>query len=198
MGMTGYFNTMGHTPMTFSFKRAPILVAALLSLSLSAGMAAPVLAQDQPAAPAAATQPTEISPDALALARKYLDLTDHSGVYETAVVQAGVNSYQQILPTNPGIEKQLNTAITNTITSYKDKKGDLFDQMARLYAITFSTEELQAIVDFYSSPAGQKLAKANAQLNPALQDIMRLFSANLNKEFFAKVRADLKAQGVDN
>ena len=194
MGVTGYSIRLGHTPMTFSSKRAPMLVAALLSLTLSAGMAAaPVLAQDKPAA-----APQEISPDALALARKYLDLTDHSGVYETTIVQAGINTYQQLLPTNPGIEPQLNKAIENTITSYRDKKGDLFDQMARLYAITFSTEELQAIVDFYSSPAGQKLAKANAQLNPALQDIMKVFSTNLNKEFFAKVRADLKAQGIDN
>jgi len=184
---------MGHTPMTFSFKRAPMLVAALLSLSLAAGMAAPVLAQDQPAASSA----QEISPDALALARQYLDLTDHSGVYETTLVQAGINSYRQLLRTNPEIDQQLNKAIENTITFYRDRKGDLFDQMARLYAITFSIDELQQIVAFYGSPVGQKLSKANAELNLAMQDIMKVFSANLNKEFFAKVRADLKAQGID-
>jgi hypothetical protein len=183
---------MGHKPMTFSFKRASIVLAAMLSLSVSAGVAVPALAQDAPA-----TQPQEVSPEALALARKYIDLTDHGGIYETAIVRAGINTYQQLLPQNPTIADPLNTAIETVIASYKDKKGDLFDQMARLYALTFTQEELQVIVDFYSSPAGQKLSKANADLNPALQRIMNIFSVNLSKEFFAKVRAELKSKGID-
>ena len=192
MGGDGVFNQMGHKPMTFSFKRASIVLAAMLSLSVSAGLAVPALAQDAPA-----SQPQEVSPEALALARKYIDLTDHGGIYETAIVRAGINTYQQLLPQNPTIADPLNTAIETVIGSYKDKKGDLFDQMARLYALTFTQEELQVIVDFYSSPAGQKLSKANADLNPALQRIMNIFSVNLSKEFFAKVRAELKSKGID-
>jgi len=196
MGGDGVFNQMGHTPMTFSFKRASIVFAAMLSLSVSAGVAVPVLAQDAPAAPAA-SQPQEVSPEALTMARKYIDLTDHGGIYETAIVRAGINTYQQLLPQNPNIAEPLNTAIETVIASYKGKKGELFDQMARLYALTFTQEELTQIVDFYSSPTGQKLSKSNAELNPALQRIMNLFSVNLSKEFFAKVRAELKAKGID-
>ena len=195
MGGDGVFNQMGHTPMTFSFKRASIVFAAMLSLSASAGLAVPALAQDAPAAPAA--QPQEVSPEALVLARKYIDLTDHGGIYEVSIVRAGMNTYQQLLPQNPTIAAELNTAIETVIASYKDKKGDLFDQMARLYAVNFTTEELQAIVDFYSTPVGQKLSKANADLNPSLQRIMNIFSVNLSKEFFSKVRAELKAKGID-
>jgi hypothetical protein len=196
MGVSGVFNQMGHTPMTFSFKRAPIVLAAVLSLQLSAGLAVPALAQDQqPAAPAA--QPQEVSPEALELARKYIDLTDHGGIYETTIVRAGINTYQQLLPQNPEIAEPLNKAIETVIASYKDRKGDLFDQMARLYALAFTQDELQQIVDFYATPTGQKLSKANAELNPALQRIMNVFSVNLSKEFFAKVRAELKAQGID-
>lgn len=192
MGGDGVFNQMGHTPMTFSFKRASIVIAALLSLSVSAGVAIPAFAQDTPAA-----QPQEVSPEALALARKYVELTDHGGIYETAIVRAGINTYKQLLPQNPTIADPLNKAIETVIASYKGKKGDLFDQMARLYALTFTMEELQQIVDFYSSPTGQKLSKANADLNPSLQRIMNVFSVNLAKEFFAKVRAELKAKGID-
>jgi len=182
--------------MTFSSKRASIVFAAMLSLSVSAGLAVPSFAQDAaPAAPSA--QPQEVSPEALALARKYVDLTDHGGIYETAIVRAGINTYQQLLPQNPTIADPLNKAIETVIASYKDKKGDLFDQMARLYALTFTMDELKQIVDFYSSPTGQKLSKANADLNPALQRIMNIFSVNLSKEFFAKVRAELKSKGID-
>lgn len=193
MGGDGVFKQMGHTPMTFSFKRASIILAALLSLSVSAGLAVPAFAQDTPA-----SQPQEVSPEALALARKYLDLTDHGGVYETAIVRAGINTYQQLLPQNPEIAVPLNAAIETVISSYKGRKGELFDQMARLYAITFELAELQAIVDFYSSPAGQKLSRANVTLNNSVQRVMGVFSQNLSKEFFAKVRAELKAKGIDS
>jgi uncharacterized protein len=184
---------MGHTPMTFSFKHASIVLAAMLSLSVSAGVAVPAFAQDTPA-----SQPQEVSPESLALARKYLDLTDHGGIYETTIVRAGINTYQQLLPQNPEIAGPLNAAIETTIASYKDRKGELFDQMARLYALTFDMTELQAIVDFYSSPAGIKLSKANSELNLSVQRIMNIYSVNLSKEFFAKVRAELKAQGIDS
>ena len=140
----------------------------------------------------------EISPEHLALARQYLDLTDHSGVYEGSVVQAGIDVYQRLLPQDPSIAPQLNKAIETVIASYKGRKGELFDQLARVYAIVFTPEELQVIVDFYSSPAGTKLAKANAQLNNTIQRVMSIFTVNLNRDFLAGVRAELKAQGIDS
>ena len=150
MGGHGVFNQMGHTPMTFSFKRASIVIAALFSLSVSAGLAVPSLAQDAPAA-----QPTEISPESLALALKYVESTDRSGLYEVTLVRAAGDTYRQLVQQNPAIADPVNKAIENTLTFYKDKKGDLFDQIARLYALAFTTEELQQISDFYSSPVGQ-------------------------------------------
>ena len=53
------------------------------------------------------------------------------------------------------------------------------------------------IVAFYESPVGQKLTNANANLNEGMRTIMGIFEANLKREFFAKVRAELKAAGFD-
>lgn len=174
----------GKTPMQVSHKSFALLMAAMLSLILSAFVAAPAMSQ-------------EVSPDQLALARKYIDLTDKSGLYESTVVNEGIKVYQQIFPQNPQIADQLNTAIGKVIEGYKGRKGELFDQIARVYALTFSQQELQQIVDFYSSPTGQKLATANAELNRSIADVMKVFKNNLATEFFAKVRAELKTQGID-
>ena len=178
---------MGTKLMTSTFKRAPMLVAAVLSLILSSFVALPAMSQT----------PTEISPEHLALARKYVDLTDTGGLYEASVVQAGINTYKQLLPQNPEIAEPLNAAIEAVITTYKGKKGELFDQFARIYALSFTQEELQQIVDFYSSPVGTKLAKSNAALSGTIARVMDVFSSNLNTEFFARVRAELKAKGID-
>ncbi len=177
---------MGYKLMTSTSRRAPF-IAALLSLIISAFAAMPALSQDG----------GEISPEALALARKYVDLTDTGGLYEATIVQAGIRTYRQLLPQNPEIAEPLNSAIEAVIGTYKGRKGELFDQFARVYAASFSIEELQEIVDFYSSPTGQKLAKSNATTSGTINRIMDVFSSNLNTEFFAAVRAELKSKGID-
>lgn len=166
-------------------KRAPILVALLLSLALGA-VVAPAGAQE-----------TELAPEHLALARKYVDLTDKSGVYEVTLVETAVRTMRQIVSQNPEIIDPVDAAITKTLDYYKGRKSDLMDQFARVYAMTFTQEELQEIVAFYESPIGTKLATANATINDSLKDVMEVFQVGLGQEFFAKVRAELKAAGYD-
>lgn len=167
--------------MIFLIKRAVLLGMALFALA-----AAPVAAQD-----------TELAPEHLALARKYIDLTDKSGLYELTLVQTAAQTMQILVRQNPEITKPVDDAITKTLDFYRGKKGDLMDQFARVYALAFNEDELKQIVAFYESPVGTKLAEANAQLNESLQSVMKVFEANLRTEFFAKVRAELKAAGFN-
>jgi len=169
--------------MTFLKKPASLLMAALLSL---AGLLV--------ALPAGAQ---ELAPEHLAVARKYVELTDKSGIYEVSLVKTAVDTMRTLISQNPEISKPVDDAITKTLDEYKGKKGDLLDQFARVYALTFTIDELQEIVKFYESPVGAKLATANATLNQSLQSVMQVFETNLKAEFFAKVRAELKAGGYD-
>ena len=168
--------------------------AAALSLSLlTAAVSAPAFAQAQ----STTSQPAqEITPDQLALARKYVDLTDKVDIFGTTVAETAAQTLNQILKLNPGINKQATTAVTDVVKQYKGQRGELMDQVARIYAQNFTSDELQQYVTFYSSPAGQKLATTNFDINQELQRVMELFSINLKTEFYEKVRADLKAKGV--
>jgi uncharacterized protein len=139
----------------------------------------------------------EVAPEQLALARKYVDLTDRGGVFETTVVSIGLQTFQQISQQNPEIGEQVNTVIGDVIKEYNGRKGELLDQFARLYAMRFNMEELNAIVAFYESDVGKKLATANSELNQDMQRVLQVYSNNLRTEFFAKVRAGLRAQGVE-
>ncbi len=162
-------------------KSAALLIAALLALAV-----VPV-----------AGQQTEISPEHLGLARKYVDLTDKSEIYVVSLVETAMQTMQTIIKQNPDMVEPVDAAISKTLEGYKERKGELLDQFARVYALSFSMDELQAIVTFYESPVGQKLATANATLNESLQRVMQVFQTNLRTEFFAKVRAELKASGHD-
>ncbi|KKB81249.1 hypothetical protein VW35_03770 [Devosia soli] len=163
---------------------AKTIFAAVVTAGMIGFAAAPAFAQ-------------EVAPEQLALARKYIDLTDRGAVYETTIVETGVETMQQIVQQNPEIIDKTNEAITKVITEYSGRKGELLDQFARVYALRFTQQELQEIVDFYESPTGQKLAQTNAEANTDLQRVMQVFSNNLKREFFAKVRAELRAQGIE-
>jgi hypothetical protein len=167
--------------MTFPKLRVSLLIVAFLSMALAA-------------APAGAQ---ELAPEHLAEARKYIDLTDKSAIYEVSLVKTAVDTMRTIVSHNPEISKPVDEAITKTLDAYRGKKSDLLDQFARVYALNFTIEELKEIVKFYESPVGTKLATANATLNESLQMVMQVFETNLKTEFFAKVRAELKAAGYD-
>lgn len=171
--------------MTFLAKRGQLLLAFVVAMGLAA-LPLPALAQE-----------TELAPEHVALARKYVDLTDKSGIYEVALVETAVETMRTIVAQNPEIVEPVDEAITRTLDVYKERKDELMNQFARVYALSFTMDELQQIVAFYESPVGSKLASANASLNESLQTVMQVFEANLRTEFFASVRAELKAAGYD-
>ncbi|MCS6759932.1 MAG: DUF2059 domain-containing protein, partial [Candidatus Devosia euplotis] len=175
------FDNRGGPNMTDTMMRIKAVVAVILGVWMMA-LAVPAMAQ-------------EVPPEQLALARKYVDLTDSASVFEVTMVEIGVGTMRQIVQQNPDLSEQANTAVGKILEEYRDRKSELFDQFARIYAVRFTIEELQQIVGFYESSAGQKLAQANSDVNSELQAVLQVFTNNARPEFFAKVRAELRAQG---
>jgi hypothetical protein len=139
----------------------------------------------------------ELAPEHVALARQYVDLTDKAAIYEITLVEVGIETMRTLLAQNPDKYELVDQAITKTLDTYKAKKGELMDQFARVYAQRLTMEELQAIVEFYSTPVGQKLATVTSESNQDLQTVMNLYQINLRTEFFAQVRAELRAGGLN-
>ena len=136
--MTSARNRQMGNRMNRDFVRGAKAIFAAVVTAGMIGLVAPAVAQ-------------EVAPEQLALARKYIDLTDRGGVYEVTIVETGVETMQQIVQQNPEIIDQTNAAITKVIEEYRGSKGELLDQFARVYALRFSAEELQQIVAFYET-----------------------------------------------
>jgi hypothetical protein len=159
------------------------VAAAALALALAFGAAAPALAQ-------------EISPESLALARKYVDLTNKAGIYEAILAQTAAQTSKLLSQQSPANTDKIDAAIVKTLDIYKGHPDDLFNQFARIYATTFTQDELQTIVDFYSSPTGQKLATNAFNINRDVGKVMQLYTYNFGTEFVTKVRTELKSEGL--
>ena len=102
----------------------------------------------------------EIAPEQLALARKYVDLTNKAADLRGDPRPDRGADQQAAVQQNPDITDKIDAAIGKILETYKGKSDELFNQFARIYATTFTQDELQQIVDFYSTPAGQKLASS--------------------------------------
>ncbi len=174
---------MGIAMITGIVTRARALLAVALSVAVLA-VALPATAQ-------------EVPPEQLALARKYIELTDRAAVYEITLVEIGIGTMRQIVTQNPELVDEVDEAVGKILEEYRDRKGELLDQFARIYAVRFTVDELQEIVTFYESPTGQKLAQANTEVNSDLQAVLQVFTNNTRPEFFAKVRAELREQGFE-
>ena len=144
------------------------------------------------------TSAQELSPDNIALARKYVDLTDQAQIYEVILIETGISTMRTMVSQNPKISKQISDAIGQVIKQYTktNQKDELFNQFSRVYASRFTKAELQKIVAFYESDVGLKLSKEIAVVKPELKKIMHVYRNNLNSEFFAKVRAVLRDKGI--
>src|SRR5690349_1315468 len=138
----------------------------------------------------------EIDPAQLALARKYVDLTNKGQIYEVILVQTAQKTSDLFVTQDPKDADKINDVIGKILETYKGKHDDLFNAIARIYAVSFTPQEMQQIVDFYSTPAGQKLANSAADINGSVQKVMQVYTYNLGTEFVTKVRSELKAQGL--
>ncbi len=105
--------------MITSFKS--IVAAATLAAALTFGAAAPSFAQ-------------EISPEQLAMARKYVDLTNKAQIFEAIGAMTAQQTSELLVQQNPGIETAINETIGKVLETRRGKGGDLYDQIARVYA----------------------------------------------------------------
>jgi hypothetical protein len=161
-----------------------IAAAATLAIALAFGAVAPAMAQ-------------EISPEQLALARKYVDLTNKGQIYEAIAVMTAQQTSQMLTTQNPELALTIDETIGKVLETRRGKSDELFNQIARVYAVTYSAEELQQIVAFYETPVGQKLATNAQSINTDVGRIMQVYTSNFGTEFVREVKAALQAAGYD-
>lgn len=175
---------MGVTNQMMMSRLTGLAAAALVALSLAFAAAAPAVSQ-------------EISPEQLALARKYVDLTNKAQIYESTAVIAADRISKALTQQNPEIGAQINDAIGKALEARKGQNDELFNQIARIYAVSYTAEELQQIVTFYESPVGQKLASNAMSINLDVQTVISIWSTNFGNDMMREVRASLKAAGYN-
>jgi hypothetical protein len=158
--------------------------AASLVLVFGFGAVAPALSQ-------------EIPPEQLALARKYVDLTNKGQLYEAIAAMTAAQASQLLTQQNPDLGGVIDETIGKVLETRRGKSDALFNEVARVYAVMYTPEELQQIIAFYETPVGQKLASNAQKVNTDTAKILTVFTQNFGTEFVREVKAKLKEQGYN-
>ncbi|WP_404405067.1 DUF2059 domain-containing protein [Pelagibacterium halotolerans] len=145
----------------------------------------------------AASAQQEISPEHLAVARQYVDMTDQAHVFESKLVELGVRVMRTLIQQDPSLAEPVQATVRVAVDEYAEQKGALYDQFARIYASRFTIEELQEIVAFYETETGQKLLDQNRGINRDLQGVLQIWQNNASRELMARTRALLREEGYD-
>ncbi len=143
---------------------------------------------------ASAEEPT---PAAVAVAKELIVLKGSTQLWD-AVVPGVIEQVKAVfMQTNPALGKELSDVAAQLRTEYAPRASQLVDQVAQLYARTFTEQELKDALTFYKSPLGRKIVNEEPKV---LDDGFRRIQQWANKfseEVMSKMRAEMKKKGYD-
>jgi len=139
----------------------------------------------------------EPAPSALALAKELIVLKGSTQLWDAVVPGVIEQAKGVFMQTNPALGKELNDVAAQLRAEYAPRASQLVDQVAQLYAKTFTEQELKDALAFYKSPLGRKIVSEEPKV---LDDGFRRIQEWTNKfseEVMGRMRAEMKKKGYD-
>ena len=97
----------------------------------------------------------------------------------------------------PGSAAEIDDVFRQLVPKFIERKGELLDQIATLYATEMTLDELNAIVAFYKSPAGEKFASIQPKILRESMALGQRWGQRIGAEFAEEARRELKKRGID-
>jgi hypothetical protein len=129
------------------------------------------------------------APEAMSAARKLILTLGIANQYRAQLPQLLLRLRPVVAQDRPEIERDYDAMTAPGAEIYAPLLRSMIDQVAALYAQTFSVDELRQIEAFYAQPVGQKfLAKSDA---------LAQASAQIGQEVSQKAADDLKLRLIE-
>jgi hypothetical protein len=170
---------------------------ALAALSAPAG----AWAQDAAQADQSAVQTiieTELPPERMALAMKLVELSGTTRIFDTILPDIAEESKTNFIRANPQMQLGIIAVVDRVALTLVSRRPELNQYLAKVWASGFSDEEMQEMVDFYSTETGKKFSLALPQVlavqTAAAQEWGKSVAAELNQKVQEELRAAMAAE----
>jgi hypothetical protein len=142
--------------------------------------------------PAAAQQPTA---GAIATAKELITVKGAGALYDPIVPGVIEHAKSVFLQANPTLGKDLNEVALKMRAEYASRSAEVMNEVAKLYAMRFTEQELKDALAFYKSPLGRKLLAEEPNLLDQSMKNAQTWADKLSEEVIAKMRTEMKKRG---
>jgi hypothetical protein len=97
----------------------------------------------------------------------------------------------------PDKADEIRSVFSQLTTKFIDRKGELIDKVAGLYAEHLTLVDLNAIASFYRSPAGTRFIAIQPLVTKESMQIGQRRGSELGREIEAEARRELKKRGIE-
>jgi uncharacterized protein len=97
----------------------------------------------------------------------------------------------------PDKAKEIREVFDQLVPRFLQRKGELIDQIAALYATELTLQELNAIIAFYKSPVGLKFAGVQPKIVRESMVLGQRWGERIGAEIEQQARQELRRRGVD-
>jgi len=138
----------------------------------------------------------EIKPSQLAAALEAINAADIPQGFDTVLPRLAARVEDSLIRARPDLHTQITQTVDATALQLADRKNDLNNDVARIWAKVYTEEELKTLTAFYKSSAGQKSLTQGAQIAKDTVAAADQWANRVGSELLDKSREALKAQGV--
>lgn len=170
-----------------------------MNATLRAGLAAASLLVLSALSPAFAQAPASETPSAeqIKAARDVIDVSGAAASIKDIVPIFLDEAKNTLTRTRPEIANDLNEAIKTVEPEFLQRKEDLMNDIATVYAQRFSAQELTEIKAFYTSETGKKLVQNLPGVLQASYERTQVWSQRMSTDIIGRLRQEMKKRGVD-
>jgi len=146
---------------------------------------------------AMAQAPKPPSPASIGYAKEILASKNVSAIYQGAVPGLVQRTKDVLLQSNLNYQKDLNEVAVVVAKELAGREKEIGEEMARIYASSFTEQELKELAAFYKSPLGVKVIAQEPVAFTTARQYMDQWAQKFGEEINAKFRAEMKKRGKD-
>ena len=138
----------------------------------------------------------EITPSQLAAALDVVRTSKTSQGFDNVLPSLAGQVENHLIRARPDLHTQITAAVEAMALKLADRRIDLDNDIARVWAKVYSEDELKTIAAFYKTPAGQKFLGLGPQVYNDTITAVKQWSDRVGAELLDKSREELKNEGI--
>ena len=141
---------------------------------------------------------TGVDPEAMVEARKLIEITKLGDLISQMLPELNKSIVNVIAKANPGIESEVRRAVDELIMpAFKAGIPSFIDEIAALYGLHFTAEELRTLIAFHGTPVGRKAIEKTPLLAQQSMAMGQAWGRHVAEEALRKAAPELRQRGLN-